>query len=114
LHRRHIWTDRRSVAREEGQFLPLPDESAVQLADRLVGRESSPSGRAIREELRARVQAGLKRLAPHDREVLAMRHLEQLSMAEIAGVLGITEGAVKVRHLRALQRFHQLIGGGSS
>lgn len=113
LHRRHLWADRRSVAREEGQYLPLPDESAVQLAERLAGPDTTPSGRAVREELRARVQAGLARLSASDRELLAMRHLEQLAMAEIAAVLGITEGAVKVRHLRALQRLHGVLGGGA-
>jgi RNA polymerase sigma-70 factor, ECF subfamily len=114
LHRRHLWADRRSVAREEGQYLPLPDESAVQLAERLAGHDTTPSGRALREELRARVQAGLARLSASDRELLAMRHLEQLAMAEIAAVLGITEGAVKVRHLRALQRLHGVLGGDAA
>jgi RNA polymerase sigma factor (sigma-70 family) len=107
-------TDRRTVAREEAQHLPLPDESAVQLAERLAGHDTTPSGRAVREELRARVQAGLARLSASDRELLAMRHLEQLAMAEIAAVLGITEGAVKVRHLRALQRLHSVLGGSTA
>jgi RNA polymerase sigma-70 factor (ECF subfamily) len=109
LHRRHLHLQKRSVLRETGQGLPLPDDSALQLADRLLGRGSSPSARAQRDEQRERVQAALARLTPRDREVLAMRYLEQLAMAEIAAVLGITEGAVKVRHLRALQRFHELL-----
>jgi RNA polymerase sigma-70 factor (ECF subfamily) len=113
LHRRHLHLQKRSVLREAGQGLPLPDDSALQLADRLLGRGSSPSARAQRDEQRERVQAALARLAPRDREVLAMRYLEQLAMAEIAAVLGITEGAVKVRHLRALQRFHDLLGGNA-
>jgi RNA polymerase sigma-70 factor (ECF subfamily) len=111
LHRRHLHLQKRSVLRETGQGLPLPDDSALQLADRLLGRGSSPSARAQRDEQRERVQAALARLTPRDREVLAMRYLEQLAMAEIAAVLGITEGATKVRHLRALQRFHELLGG---
>ncbi|HKB39485.1 MAG TPA: sigma-70 family RNA polymerase sigma factor [Gemmataceae bacterium] len=112
LHRRHLWNDKRSVAREED--LHLPDESALQLADRLIGKESSPSARAVREELKARIHAGLAALPVRDREVLAMRHLEHMTMAEIAAVLGISENAVKVRHLRALQRFHQFLGGAGA
>ena len=58
----------------------------------------------MREELRDRVRAALARLSERDREVVVMRHLEQLSTAEVAAVLGISEGAVKVRLLRALER----------
>src|SRR5262249_62181626 len=93
---------RRSVLREEPAA--LPDESALELAGRLFARGSGPSGRAQREELRARVRAALAALPGADREVLALRHLEQLSVAEAAGVLGLSEGAVKMRHVRALAR----------
>jgi RNA polymerase sigma-70 factor (ECF subfamily) len=71
---------------------------------------SSPSERLLREELRGRVQAALGQLSPRDREVLVLRHLEQLSTKEIAAVLGITPGAVKTRHLRALERLRSLLG----
>ena len=70
---------------------------------------TSPSGHLIREELRERVRATLDRMAPRDREVLVLRYLEMLTNAEIAEVLGITEGAVKVRHFRALERFRGLL-----
>jgi DNA-directed RNA polymerase specialized sigma24 family protein len=43
--------------------------------------------------------------------VLVLRYLEQLATADIAAVLGLTEGAVKVRHLRALERLRGLLGG---
>jgi RNA polymerase sigma-70 factor (ECF subfamily) len=46
--------------------------------------------------------AALDALSSRDREVLVMRYLEQLGAAEIAEALGITEGAVKARLLRAL------------
>jgi DNA-directed RNA polymerase specialized sigma24 family protein len=39
-----------------------------------------------------------------------MRYLEQLALAEIAAVLGISEGAAKTRHVRALERLHGLLG----
>ena len=104
LHRRHVQAQKRSVRREEPRALTLPDESAVELAGRLVARDSSPSQRLLREELLERMRRALLRLPERDREVLVLRHLEQLSVAEIAKVLEIRPGAVKVRHLRALER----------
>jgi RNA polymerase sigma-70 factor (ECF subfamily) len=108
LHRRHLHADRRSVLREESPA--LPDESAAELADRLQGRTSSPSGRAVKEELRDRLRSALAKLGERDREVLVLRYLEQLSSADIAAVLGISPGAVRVRHTRALTRLHALLG----
>jgi RNA polymerase sigma-70 factor (ECF subfamily) len=112
LHRRHIQAGKRSVAREEVGVLDLPEDSAVELAARLVAAEASPSSHLLREELRQRVRQGLSRLAPQDRKVLVLRHLEQLSTREVAVVLGVTEAAVKSRHIRALERLHRLLGGG--
>lgn len=110
LHRRHVQAQKRSVAREEPGVFNLPDESAVELAARLIDLGSSPSQRLLKEELRQRVQDALARLNPRDRDVLVLRHLEQLSTAETAAVLQITEGAVKLRHLRALNRLRALLG----
>jgi RNA polymerase sigma-70 factor (ECF subfamily) len=107
--RRHLEAGKRTVTREEAGILNLPEESAVELAARLLDHGSSPSGHLLRQELRGRVQAALQRLAPRDREVLVLRHLEQLSTPVIAQVLGIGEGAVKSRHLRALQRLRVLL-----
>ena len=87
----------------------MPNESAQQLANRLLARSTNPVGRLIREELRDRIRAALAKLAEPDREVLVMRNLEHLSSAEIAAVLGISEGAAKVRHLRALRRLKALL-----
>jgi RNA polymerase sigma-70 factor (ECF subfamily) len=60
--------------------------------------------------MRDRVRAALEQLPDRDREVLVMRYLEQLSMAEIAAVVGSTEGAIKVRHLRAIERLRNRLG----
>jgi RNA polymerase sigma-70 factor (ECF subfamily) len=108
-HRRHLHAGRRSVAREVPWSLPLPDESAGRLADRLVASGTSPSRRLIRAELRDRLKTALDRLPPRDREVLVMRHLEQMEVAEIAAVLGLTAGAVMTRNTRALARLRALL-----
>jgi RNA polymerase sigma-70 factor (ECF subfamily) len=113
-HRAHIAAQKRSVGREEPWDVPLPEESAVQLAHRLIAAGTSPSRRLLRDELRQRVRAALEVSSPRDREVLVMRHLEEMSSAEIAATLGITERAVKARHTRALERLRSLLDGDRS
>jgi RNA polymerase sigma-70 factor (ECF subfamily) len=108
LHRRHT-AGRRSVGREAPP--PLPDQSAAQLADRLVAGDTDPADAAQRREQRDRVRAALDRLPAADREVLALRFLERLSTAETAAVLGVSAGVVKVRLFRALDRLRGRLGG---
>jgi RNA polymerase sigma-70 factor (ECF subfamily) len=110
LHQLHLAARKRSAAREEPQPLALPDESAQELAQRLVAPGTSPSNHLLREELRGRVRAALARLPEGDREILVLRYLEQLSISEIAAVLGASEGAVKMRRTRALDRLCGLLG----
>src|SRR5437870_3130549 len=94
VHRRHVYAQKRSVLREDQFSVSLPDESALQLAGRLFAPGSSPSKRLIRAEVLLHVRTALEQLNPRDREVLVMRHLEQMTMAEIAAVQGATEGAI--------------------
>ncbi len=108
-HRRHVTARRRSVTREEVWQPGLSSESVLRLSERLFSRGSSPSNQVIRDELRDRLKIALSKLAAHDREVLVMRNLEQMPPAEIAAVLGIKEGTVRVRHLRALERLRTLL-----
>jgi RNA polymerase sigma-70 factor, ECF subfamily len=110
LRRQHIGARKRSVLREEPPA--LPDASVQELADRLFAKSGSPSARLLRAERRARVRAALDRLAERDREVLVLRHLEQLDSTEIASVLEISEAAVHTRHLRALRRLRSMLGEG--
>jgi len=110
LHRRHIETNRRSVSREVRGSLPLPDESAVALANRLAASGTEPGQRLVREEIRDRVRKALDRLRPQDRTLLAMRYLEHMPLKEIAEVLQVTPAAAKMRHARALERLGQVLG----
>jgi|SRR5579884_3642184 len=109
LQRRHLQTQKRTIRREEPGGLALSEESAAELANRVGTSATSPSQRLLREEARQRVQTALEQLSPHDRQVLQLRHLEQLSVAEAAAVLGISQAAVKTRHVRALQRLRKLL-----
>ena len=98
-HRRHIVSQRRSIGRE----IPTPelsDASTGVLAGKLIAHDTSPSNRMMRQERGNQVRAALASLPSRDREVLVMRHLEQLSTAEIAEALGISVGAVESRVVR--------------
>jgi RNA polymerase sigma-70 factor (ECF subfamily) len=70
---------------------------------------SSPSAAAVRKELRQRVGAALENLSADDREVLLQRYLEQMRSKEIAAVMGISEAAVNMRLMRALERMRKLL-----
>jgi RNA polymerase sigma-70 factor (ECF subfamily) len=104
LYREHVRVGKRSVLREEGPLGAVPDESAVELIDRVRRSGSSVDSRLRREELRAGLGAALARLSEPDREVLILRHVEQLDTRDTAAILGVSESAAKMRHLRALDR----------
>jgi RNA polymerase sigma-70 factor (ECF subfamily) len=111
LHQHHLARRKRSALREENQSFGLPDESVLELAQRLVAPGSSPSRHLLREELRDRMRSALDQLYEGDREILVLRYLEQLSMSEIAAVLDLQEGAIKMRHTRALRRLCDQLSG---
>jgi RNA polymerase sigma-70 factor, ECF subfamily len=116
LHRRHLGTQMRDVGQEislyQGAF---PAVTSASLAAQLLGRNSSPSQAAIRAEVQIRLQEALNTLEPLDREVLALRHFEELTNSETAQVLGLTKSAASNRYVRALARLKtvldQLPGG---
>ena len=76
----------------------------MELGRHFVAHDTSPSNQAMRDELRDAVMEGVAALSPRDREVLLMRHIEQLGTAEIAETLGMAEAGVKARLFRALNR----------
>jgi RNA polymerase sigma-70 factor (ECF subfamily) len=111
LHRQHLGTQMRDAALEISLFREaLPEASSQALASMLLGRLTSPSEAAVRAERLLRVQEALNSLDPIDREVLALRHFEQLGRAETAQVLGITQEAGAKRYFRALKRLKDVLG----
>jgi RNA polymerase sigma-70 factor, ECF subfamily len=110
-HRKHLGVQARNAAREVSlHHGAYPAASSAALAAQLMGRVSTPSKAAMRADLRVRVQEALNRMEPLDREVLALRHFEQLSNAETAMVLGIKETAACNRYVRALERLRTILG----
>ncbi len=75
------------------------------LADSL----TTPSQFAVREEMVSELRAALGELDEIDREVLVLRHLEELSNNEVAEVLGLDKYAASKRYLRALKRLRRVM-----
>jgi RNA polymerase sigma-70 factor (ECF subfamily) len=110
-HRRHVRAQKRAVGRQRWHRTRL-DRSTMALADRLLDTGTSPSKHLERDELYARMRTAMDQLPRRAREILVLRHLEQLSTRETAAVMGMTEGAVKTQHLRALQRLRSMLNNG--
>ena len=108
LHRRHLRAKKRSA----GQEVPIhaaPPVSTESLAARLLGRDRSPDDAAARAERRDRLVGLLDSLDPVDREVLVLRHFEELSNTEVAAVLGLGKAAASNRYVRALKRLRAVL-----
>jgi RNA polymerase sigma-70 factor (ECF subfamily) len=112
LHRRHLAAQARDAGREVSlDGGGMPEASSAALAAQLVGPQTTPSQVAVREETRRRLLDALNELDPVDREVLALRHFEQLTNAEAARVLGLRESAASMRYARALLRLKDVLTG---
>jgi RNA polymerase sigma-70 factor (ECF subfamily) len=110
LHRHHLGTRMRDAGREVSLYRGrLPEASSAALAAQLLGHETRPSEAAVRAELKIRLQEALNSMDALDREILALRHFEQLSLGETAQVLGLTESGACRRHLRALKRLREIL-----
>jgi RNA polymerase sigma-70 factor (ECF subfamily) len=110
LHRRHLGTKGRDAGREVSLYRgALPEASSAALAAQLVGHRTTPSQAAARAEMQVRLQEALNRMDPTDREVLALRHFEQLTNAETARELGLRESAASMRYARALLRLKDIL-----
>jgi RNA polymerase sigma-70 factor (ECF subfamily) len=110
LHRRHLGAQGRDAGREVSLYRgPMPEASSAAIAAQLIGRQTSPSQAAVRAERKLRLQEALNRMDPIDREVLVLRHFEQLTNGECARVLGLGESAATKRYLRALGRLKDIL-----
>lgn len=112
LHRHHLGTQMRDAEQEVSLYRGgLPAATSHSLASLLLGRLTSPSMAAIRAERQLRLQEALNTMDPLDREVLALRHFEELSNSEVATVLGLSKTAASNRYIRALKRLKDLLAG---
>jgi RNA polymerase sigma-70 factor (ECF subfamily) len=107
-HRRHLGADKRDVRREH-RFQPGdPGQTSMALAACLAGQMTSASRALERAEMIETLERALEEIPAIDREVIALRHFEELSNLETARILDIEPAAASKRYLRALQRMRQI------
>jgi RNA polymerase sigma-70 factor, ECF subfamily len=111
MHRRHRGAQRRSLDRERPLARPqYGDQSSFDLASQLAAGELTPAAASIRKELEQRFLFALDQLDDDDRDILLMRHFEQLGNQEVADALGLSAAAAGMRHLRALRKLRAVLG----
>jgi RNA polymerase sigma-70 factor (ECF subfamily) len=110
LHRHHLGTQMRDAALEVSIYRgALPAASSAALAAQLLGKHTSPTQAAVRAERMMRLQEALNTLEPIDREVLSLRHFEEMTLKETAQSLAIEESAAAKRYIRALKRLKAIL-----
>lgn len=111
MHRRHRAAQRRSVDRERPLDRPqFGDQSSLDLAAQLRDPELTPAAQNIRRELQQRFLEAIEHLSEDDRDIILMRHFEELGNSEVAEALGLSPAAAGMRYLRALRRLRGVLG----
>lgn len=104
VHRRHLGTRMRDARLDVSYDRPAGPLSWDAWIDEVPGRLTSPSQAVMRKEASSALQHALGHLRGRDREILILRHFEQLSNGEVAEVLAVTQKAASIRYVRALRR----------
>jgi RNA polymerase sigma-70 factor (ECF subfamily) len=110
VHRQHLGSQVHDLSREVSLYHgALPQASSAALAAQLLGKHTSPSVAVLRAERIHALQEALNSLDETDREIVSLRHFEELSLSETALVLGIPEPATARRYIRALKRLREAL-----
>jgi RNA polymerase sigma-70 factor (ECF subfamily) len=96
------------ISLENGHW---PPANADHLAAHLTGQLTSPSQAAMRAEKETRLLDALNGMDPLDREVLVLRHFDELSNNEVAELFGLQKAAASHRYVRALERLREILAG---
>lgn len=108
VHRRHFGTKMRDVTREMSLFRPNHN-ATTSLALQLLGHATSPSQVAMREETANHLVRIIDEMSEIDKQILHLRHFEQLTNSETAEVLNIQPKAASIRYIRALKRLKDVL-----
>lgn len=106
VERHHLAAAKRDVMKE---MSPEDDLAVADAWAHFADTISSPRTHLERLERQAMARRVLAQLSVHDREILELRHFEEMGNAECAAVLGIEQKAASIRYVRALKRFRELV-----
>lgn len=109
LHRRHVGAQRRTVKQEIRFSQNKRAGSSMPGLSALPGEVSSPSNVFAKGERRQRIERAMAQLNETDREVLELRHFQQLSNREVAERLDLAVSAASNRYVRALRRLAHVL-----
>jgi len=110
IHRQHLGAAMRDINREVSLYKgALPQATSVSLAAQLLGRYTAASQVAMRAEMQVKLQEVINSMEPMDREIIALRHFEELSNKEAAELLGLSKAAASNRYVRALARLQEVL-----
>ena len=110
VHRTHLGTSSRSTLKESKPMsADRFGKTASCLSQHFAAHLTSPSQAAVRGELVDLAQQAIESMNEIDREVLTMRHFEELTNQEVAIELGISVKAASIRYVRALERLRSIL-----
>ncbi len=110
LHRQHLGAQMRDAGREVSLYRgALPQASSASLAKYMLAGLTSPTQAAVRAEMQIQLQEALNSMDPIDREVVVLRHFEELNNVETAQVLGLDTSAASKRYILAIRRLKAIL-----
>jgi RNA polymerase sigma-70 factor (ECF subfamily) len=107
VYRREL-ADKRDVAREQGAA--VADRSSLDPLAQARDAQLTPAATLLRKEFAERFQHAVEQLDEGAKEIVLMRHAEQLTNSQAAELLGVSEAAAGMRYLRALRQLKSLLG----
>lgn len=110
MERRHLAAGKRD-AMKESHLVANDNDVTVNALSRFASSLVGPRTHLERMELLEQTRKAMEELPDTDREILELRHFEELSNTECAAALGIEPKAASIRYVRALKRMRDLIGG---
>lgn len=109
LRRRHVEARARAAGAEVRLGAGTPNQSEPRFAAGFAGDLTSPSNAAARRESLEILTEAIEAMEPLDREVLVLRHFDELTNDEVAARLGIPKGTASKRYVRALIRLKDVL-----